>query len=148
VTSYFEWLGAGLYRVDERSGSMHGSKFLVRELHFGSDGENFYLRLDFQPGTEAELAGMEVRINLQSLDQGATPYAATICFDGATVRCPQPAECAFAARSGSEVPTWVAGVAAGGGLKFQLSLWQGGLPLDAVPRQGWIEMASTSDVGD
>jgi len=24
VTSYFEWMGAGLYRVDERSGSMHG----------------------------------------------------------------------------------------------------------------------------
>src|SRR5207253_6388667 len=23
VTSYFEWLGAGVYRVDERSGSMH-----------------------------------------------------------------------------------------------------------------------------
>ena len=40
VTSYFEWLGAGKYRVDERSGSMHGKKFLVREVQFGSDGES------------------------------------------------------------------------------------------------------------
>ena len=31
VTSYFEWMGAGMYRVDERSGSMHGKKFLVKE---------------------------------------------------------------------------------------------------------------------
>jgi alpha-amylase/alpha-mannosidase (GH57 family) len=148
VTSYFEWLGAGLYRVDERSGSMHGSKFLVRELHFGSDGESLFLRLDFQPGTEAELAGIEVRINLQSLDQGVTPYAATIRFDGAIARGPEPVECAFARVLEAKFPLGIAGVEGGGGLKFQLSLWQGGLPLDAVPRQGWIELASTSDVGD
>ena len=34
VTSYFEWMGAGVYRVDERSGSMHGKKFLVKEVLF------------------------------------------------------------------------------------------------------------------
>ena len=38
VTSYFEWLGAGFYRVDERSGSMHGKKFLVREVQYGATG--------------------------------------------------------------------------------------------------------------
>src|SRR5438045_2236467 len=41
VTSYFEWLGAGIYHVDERSGSMHGRRFLVKEVMFGSDGANF-----------------------------------------------------------------------------------------------------------
>jgi alpha-amylase/alpha-mannosidase (GH57 family) len=148
VTSYFEWLGAGLYRVDERSGSMHGSKFLVRELHFGSDGESLFLRLDFQPGTEAELGGMEVRINIQPLDQDAPPYAATIRFDGATARGPEPVECAFARVLEAKFPLAAVGVAGGGGLRFQLSLWQGGLPLDAVPRQGWVDLASTSDVGD
>jgi hypothetical protein len=25
-------------------------------------------------------------------------------------------------------------------VRFQFSLWQGGLPMDAVPQQGWIEM--------
>ena len=50
VTSYFEWIGAGAYRVDERSGSMHGKKFLVKEVLFGSDGANFFLRVDFHPG--------------------------------------------------------------------------------------------------
>jgi len=42
VTSYFEWIGAAIYRVDERSGSMHGKRFLVKEVYFGSDGANFY----------------------------------------------------------------------------------------------------------
>src|ERR1035441_9462700 len=67
VTSYFDWMGAGLYRVDERSGSMHGKKFLVSEVLFGSDGQNLYVRVDFRPGTEPELTGMEARITLQSL---------------------------------------------------------------------------------
>jgi hypothetical protein len=35
------------------------------------------------------------------------------------------------------------GVARGRGLRFQLSLWQGGLPMDAVPQQGWLEMRTT-----
>ena len=61
VTSYFEWMGAGEYRVDERSGSMHGKKFLVQEVFFGSDGESLFLRVDFHPGHEPELAGMEAR---------------------------------------------------------------------------------------
>ena len=56
VTSYFEWIGAGTCHADERSGSMHGKKFLVKEAHFGSDGANFYLRVDFHPGRERELA--------------------------------------------------------------------------------------------
>ena len=53
---YFEWIGAGTCHADARSGSMHGKKFLVKEAHFGSDGANFYLRVDFHPGRERELA--------------------------------------------------------------------------------------------
>src|SRR5208283_1124094 len=69
VTSYFEWIGAGVYRVDERSGSMHGKKFLVKEVQFGSDGASLYLRVDFLPGCEAELPGAEARITLQPFDE-------------------------------------------------------------------------------
>jgi alpha-amylase/alpha-mannosidase (GH57 family) len=143
VTSYFEWLGAGLYRVDERSGSMHGKKFLVQEVQFGSDGTDFFLRVDFRPGTETELGGMEVRINLQALD-GEPPYAATIWFEGARVRGPEEIECAYTRVLEAKFPLTAAGVSDGKGVRFQLSLWQGGLPLDAVPQQGWIELPTTS----
>ena len=46
VTSYFEWMGAGRYRPDARSGAMHGGTPLLRELFFGCDGEHLALRLD------------------------------------------------------------------------------------------------------
>ena len=145
VTSYFEWLGAGLYSVDERSGSMHGKRFLVREVYFGSDGANLFLRVDFCPGTETELGGMEVRANVQGLT-GAPPVAAAIVFEGSHVRGSEGVECAFVRVLEVKVPLGAAGVADGRGVRFQFSLWQGGLPLDAVPQQGWIELPSTSPV--
>jgi hypothetical protein len=40
-------------------------------------------------------------------------------------------------------PLAAAGVPEGRGVRFQLSLWQGGLPVDAVPQQGWLEMPTT-----
>ncbi len=145
VTSYFEWLGAGLYRVDERSGSMHGKKFLVREVYFGSDGSNLFLRIDFCPGIEMELNGTEVRANLQGLT-GTPPAPAAIVFEGTHVRGSEGVECAFARVLEVRIPLAAAGVADGRGVRFQFSLWQGGLPLDAVPQQGWIELPSTSPV--
>jgi hypothetical protein len=38
------------------------------------------------------------------------------------------------------------GVRDGIPVRFQFSLWQGGLPMDAVPQQGWIEMPTTEPV--
>jgi hypothetical protein len=47
VTSYFEWLGAGHYRPDLRSGAMHGSEQpLVREIYYGADDAHVYVRVE------------------------------------------------------------------------------------------------------
>ena len=46
VTSFFEWLGAGRYRPDLRSGAMHGGEHPVREMYYGSDDKYLYARLD------------------------------------------------------------------------------------------------------
>jgi alpha-amylase/alpha-mannosidase (GH57 family) len=50
VTSYFEWLGAGRYRPDRRSGAMHGDAPPVREIFYGVNSENLYVRLDADRG--------------------------------------------------------------------------------------------------
>ena len=46
VTSYFEWLGAGRYHPDPRSGAMHGGEPPVREMYYGTDGEYLFVRLE------------------------------------------------------------------------------------------------------
>jgi hypothetical protein len=152
VTSYFEWIGAGIYRVDERSGSMHGKTFLVKEVHFGSDGANFYLRVDFHSGCERDLARMEARLTAQTLD-GAQGSSVEMGFANGAARATgmklavsetdQPVECAFARVLEVRLSLKSMGVERGGGLRFQFSLWQAGLPLDAVPQRGWLEMRTT-----
>jgi len=151
VTSYFEWMGAGVYRVDERSGSMHGKKFLVKEVHFGSDGQSFFLRIDLNPGSEREIGGMEARFTGQTLD-GKRSSQVTIGFTQcaarpAEVKLAVPAdgavECAFARVLELRLSLAAMGVAAGQGLRFQCSLWESGLPIDAIPQQGWLEMKGT-----
>ena len=146
VTSYFEWIGAGSYRVDERSGSMHSKKYVVKEVLFGSEGAHFFLRVDFHPGFEQEMVGMEARLQLQPTHDD-DPSHVTIRFSGiaaqAVERLDPPVECALGRVLEVKIPLTAVAIPKGGGLRFQLSLWQGGLPLDAVPQQGWINMRTT-----
>jgi alpha-amylase/alpha-mannosidase (GH57 family) len=150
VTSYFEWMGAGLYRVDERSGSMHGRKFLVKEVYFGSDGKRLYLRADFHPGQEPELPGVEARLTAQPLNGGETSFIEIQFLPGSAhitrtklVHDGEGAECAMVRILEAAVPLSAIGVAPGEGVRFQFSIWQGGLPLEAVPQSGWLELRTT-----
>jgi len=145
VTSYFEWMGAGEYSVDERSGSMHGKKFVIREVRFGSDGRNLFVRMDFRSGFEQELAQMEARLTLESLNGAGAKHLTMDFANGARLVEPldPPAEAALGKVLEARIPLAAMGVHNGGGLRFQCSLWQGGLPIDAVPQQGWIEMKTT-----
>ena len=55
VTSHFEWLGAGRYRPDPRSGAMHGGSGAAQEMFYGWDDANLYVRLDGADGDSFEL---------------------------------------------------------------------------------------------
>ena len=142
VTSYFEWLGAGVYRVDNRSGAMHGQRFVVRELRYGSDGQNLYLRLDFEEHGRGELAKADVNITVQPATAGATPQAITMPLNGRA----QGAESVFVRVAELRVSLPAYGIAFGQPVRFQVSLWQAGLPIDALPAQGWIETATAETV--
>jgi hypothetical protein len=153
VSSYFEWLGAGFYKVDERSGAMHGQRLLLHELHYGSDGANFYLRLDFESGTGRNLVNVEARIAIQPAAQGSAAHLVHVRLEegaAAVVQSDLSAgepEVALGKIFEMRVPLDGVGVKFGQSLRFQLSLWQGGLPLDALPQQGWLEL-STADPSD
>ena len=156
MTSYFEWMGAGVYRVDERSGSMHGKQVLLKDVQFGSDGVNFYLRADFHAGREPDLPGMEARLTMQSLDAARNSFV-TLTFLAGSAKVTETSlaaqddagaakavECALGLVLECRIALHALGVAAGCGLRFQFSLWRGGLPVDAVPQQGWLEMKTTN----
>jgi alpha-amylase/alpha-mannosidase (GH57 family) len=142
VTSYFEWMGAGVYRVHNRSGAMHGQRFFVNELLYGSDGQSLFLRLDFVEDSVAGFNGTEVRINIQPVGAQSETYSLTLPLPGTT----ETGEAALGRIAELRVPLPQFGINFGQVVKFQLSLWHGGLPMDALPPQGWIEMATAESV--
>jgi len=146
VTSYFEWLGAGLYRPDERTGSMHGKQFLVREVYYGRDEGNLYLRVDFHRGSEPSISEMEARLNIIAGEPARTSEVTVRIEHGHVPAKPEEnVEFAFKhvleARIGLAAP----GKGSAAPVRFQLSLWQGGLPMDAVPQHGWIDVPWVDD---
>jgi hypothetical protein len=145
VSSYFEWLGSGVYRVDLRSGAMHGKRFLIQQLSYGSDGLNVYLRVDFEAGAAADLAGMDAHLTVQPAT-GSSSYFAMKLHDGRIEPAdPRLAEaCDFAFRKVLEgrISLSAVGVGPGQTLRLQLSLWKDGLPVDALPQEGWLDIST------
>ena len=121
VTSYFEWMGAGHYQIDSRSGAMHGQRSGVRELFYGVDDENLYLRLDLDgaPDTKIELRTSEGTIPLLGNSRIESAYRKIL-----ELRVPFPASRTFLNNQA---------------LRFQLTVGN-----DTIPAEGWIELSTTS----
>jgi len=117
-------------------------------VQFGSDGGNFFVRADFHSGYEQELGEMEGRLTLQSLRDARTSKVTVDFANGGRLvgKLEPAAEAALGRVLEVRIPLAAVGVGNGDGLRFQFSLWQGGLPIDSVPQQGWIEMKTTDPV--
>ncbi len=158
VSSYFEWLGAGSYRVDQRSGSMHGKRFVIRELTYGSDGQNLYLRIDFEESAGAALGGADAHFTLHPAQDAQRVSFLALHFDNGRLveresklanpgAAEAPVEFAFHKVLETRFSLAALSVNPGGELRLQLSLWKDGLPVDALPPQGWLDI-STADPSD
>jgi len=153
VTSYFEWLGAGSYSVDARSGAMHGQRFLVHDLLYGSDGEYLFLRLDFEPNVLEALAGAELRLALRGAGENAQQSYAAVELENGNPKI-KDLKLAGSVAGGNGflagfrrileigISLKGLGVAPPDPIRLQISLWRNGLPLDALPVEGWLEIST------
>ena len=121
ISSYFEWMGAGEYRVDQRQGAMHGGRVGLQELFYGTDGNQIFLRLDFDPLPDC--THLEVRVKSEHGE---------VSLKGGQFAVGRIVE---AAVNLSDLNIPVGELA-----HFQVSLWQSGLPLESLPRQGAFEL--------
>lgn len=64
VSSYFEWLGAGIYCPGRRATAQSGRQQLLRELQYGFGERFLYLRVDPLPELLHALRDVEFRIKL------------------------------------------------------------------------------------
>ncbi|HTR39102.1 MAG TPA: glycoside hydrolase family 57 protein [Bryobacteraceae bacterium] len=126
VTSYFEWMGAGRYRPALRSGAMHGDRLLVRDLYYGGDGDNLYLRLDFE--THPDFTSLELR----------TERAAVSLLDNPDVQTAQGKILEI------RVPFHLLGASKDQPVHFQLAAANRSAGPELIPPEGWIELTSGS----
>ena len=124
VTSYFEWMGAGRYRSDARSGSMHGPRNTVRELFYGADDSNLYLRLDFEGAPD--FTGVELRTKTSKIE---------LSSDSGVERAQRRI---FEARVPFELLKF------SDRLSFQIVMLNNGAALEQIPPDGWIEFANSN----
>ena len=134
VTSYFEWMGAGRYRVDIRSGAMHGQGRLIHEMLYGSDGQNLYLRIDFlrhpEPGLQARLSLPNAQLVVVEFRDGYMAVTESTCA----------VEAAFVKVFEVRVP--LAPLSSRDTVRLQMSFWLAGLPVDALPQEEWLEIST------
>src|SRR5262249_41512317 len=144
-SSYFEWLGAGLYSPEHRSGAMHGRVYHLRELRYGFDEKRFCLRLDCFQGALAELESLEFRVTIRAADEltviarivkGKLVELSHICLlaPGKVV------EVAFDRILEVAVQKEVMQLRGVQRLRVGVALWNGGLPVDVLPAEGYLDI--------
>jgi len=149
-TSYFEWLGAGLYSPERRGGSMHGRIYYLHELRYGFEQGRFCVRVELFNGALAEIEDPEFRITIAgdgeivvvakllrghiqefSVEQGK------VCL----LNPQETAEAAFERTLEIAVSKDAICPKGCGKLTLGVGLWHGGLPVDVLPASGFLEIA-------
>ena len=146
-SSYFEWLGAGLYSPERRGGSMHGRIFYLHELRYGFEADRFCVRID--PFVEAlgELDDAEFRITVAAaeeltlvvkLERGHVKEfsveRATVCL----LNLKGVAEASFDRILELALHKSELDLKGQKKLRLGIALWHGGLPVDVLPAEGYL----------
>ncbi len=147
-SSYFEWMGAGVYSAQRQSGAMHGRSYVLHEIQYGFDESNLYVRVN--PFRQAVTARnlFEFRVALRGKEElrvRAVIAEGTLCL----VETERGSEVLFGVQEKVKVAygsllemkiarelIWQQGMTS---LGISVALWEGGLPVDLLPAEGWVE---------
>jgi alpha-amylase/alpha-mannosidase (GH57 family) len=149
-SSYFEWLGAGLYSPERRGGSMHGRVFHLHELRYGFEEERFCVRVDLFPEVVAELEDPEFRVTISGaeeltvvvkLERGHLREFAVEQKNVCMLNAKNLAEAAFERILEVAVRREALNLVGQTSMRISVALWHGGLPVDVLPASGFLEVA-------
>jgi len=148
-SSYFEWLGAGVYSPERRGGAMHGRVFCLKELRYGFEEERFVIRVDCFPDILGEMEDPQFRIVIGARDETTIVVnlergrLKEFAVEKNRLCLLNPSKIASAAYQRilevaiSREPLELCGMN-----KFTLgvALWHMGLPIDVLPAEGSLEV--------
>jgi len=148
-TSYFEWLGAGLYSPERRGGSMHGRVFYLHELRYGFEEGRFCVRIDPFSAALLELEHPEFRITIGGEEevtlvvnlerghvQGFAVEKDLVCLLNPKL----VAEAAFERVLEVAIHKYLINFKGQSKLRLGVALWHAGLPVDVLPAEGFLDV--------
>lgn len=158
VTNYFEWLGAGIYMPDYRSGSMHGGAEHLEALYYGYSDRALYLRLDLGKTFAEEYPEFEIHVGVDgegrarlhvSIGQGR--LGQVLFWKGNEQMLVPDAtggqvEAAFGRVFELRLDYALLGLEPRKKTSFQVSLWANDLPLQIIPQEGWLILEPAEDL--
>jgi alpha-amylase/alpha-mannosidase (GH57 family) len=148
-SSYFEWLGAGVYSPLQRGGSMHGRVFYLKELRYGFEEERFVVRVECFPDTLAELEDPEFRIVIGAaeeltvvvnLERGRMKEFAVETNRVCLLNPDTMAAAAFQRTLEVAIRKDALVLTERTKLTLGVALWHGGLPIDVMPAEGTVDV--------
>jgi alpha-amylase/alpha-mannosidase (GH57 family) len=148
-SSYFEWLGAGVYSPLQRGGSMHGRVFYLKELRYGFEEQRFVVRVECFPESLAELEMPEFRIILGgneeltvvvNLERGRIKEFAVEMNRVCLLNPDTIASAAFQRTLEVAIRKDALQLKGRAKLSLGVALWHGGLPIDAMPAEGNVDI--------
>jgi alpha-amylase/alpha-mannosidase (GH57 family) len=149
-SSYFEWLGAGVYSPLQRGGTMHGRVFYLKELRYGFEKERLVVRVECFPDSLVELETPEFRIIVGGaeeltvvvkLERGRMKEFAVEMNRVCLLRPETIASAAFSRTLEVAVRKDALEWKGLTRLTLGVALWHGGLPIDVMPAEGFVEVA-------
>jgi alpha-amylase/alpha-mannosidase (GH57 family) len=157
-TTYFEWMGAGIYIPDARSAAIHESRQYVDELHYGCGDTRIYLKLDFKHDFTASQKEFGVRVSLG--DQNPWRIQALIAQGrldrielwrddeplGPRSADPDIVQAAYESVLEMGIDFSALRVEPQREIPFQISLWLNQLPVQVMPREGFLTIAMTDEL--
>ncbi|HWR15379.1 MAG TPA: glycoside hydrolase family 57 protein [Terriglobales bacterium] len=161
VIRYFDWLGAAIYNADRHTSAMHGKQFLLDALYAGVDENNLYGRLDFceMPTGPVQL---NVNIDIQSKGQVHSGWRLMAELDKSVQRWelrdtdsdkivlksedqPNGMQVTMTRTFEFKMPLTALRAEQGSSIHLRFSLWREGLPIDALPVEGAVQLHVVSE---
>jgi alpha-amylase/alpha-mannosidase (GH57 family) len=149
---YFEWLGAATHVADRHSSAMHGKLFLLDTGYAGIDEENLYCRVDFID-LPAEWAGKDARLVVAvgtlrlevDISEGRV-RGWTLEQNGQKIEQNAAIRVGLESIFECQIPLELLKVETGVTVRVRFSVWRDGLPLDALPQEGAIDVLVAPEI--
>ena len=149
-SSYFEWLGAGSCSAERVESAMHSRLKVLRDLHFGFGDKEFYIRVDFDAEALRQMREATFRITIQAeeelrvlvnLQKGTLKSYSVESGDTCLLNPGERSRVAIDRILELALAQDLFRLSGRRSFRLSVALWQGGLPMDALPASGNVEIS-------